>query len=61
MVQMLHAPCSMASYWIICISQNLLVCTNLDILHLSCGSGAKTMTGGGGAQITNQIVLGEPV
>ena len=37
------------------------LCTNLDILHLSCGSGAKTMTGGGGAQITNQIVLGEPV
>ena len=57
MVQMLHAPCSMASCRIICMSQNQLVCTNLDILHLSCGSGAKTMTGGGGAQITNQIVL----
>ena len=57
MVQMFHASYSMASCRIICMSQNLLVCTNLDILHLSCGSGAKTMTGGGGAQITNQIVL----
>ena len=59
MVQMLHAPCSMASCWIIFMSQNQLLCTNLDILHLSCGSGAKTMTQGGGADCVVRTCLAE--